>query len=303
MSDIESIIDGLDVPAAVKADAKAVYGRIAEAESAVHGRPVALVHFHEVGALDAVADVVGACLLMREIAPEQVIVSPVHVGSGEVRCAHGVLPVPAPATARILEGAPIYGGAVRGELCTPTGAALLKHFATRFGDMPAMALEKTGYGMGAKDFERANCLRAMLGETAEGGGTACELRCNLDDMTGEEIAFAAEALRSAGALDVWTEAVGMKKGRPGVLLACLCAPEREAEFAALMLKHTATIGVRGQTVRRYTLAREEIRLDTPRGPVRAKRSRGYGVDRVKPEYDDLAEIARREDLPLRDVLK
>ena len=303
VSDIESIIDGLDVPAAVKADAKAVYGRIAEAESAVHGRPVALVHFHEVGALDAVADVVGACLLMREIAPEQVIVSPVHVGSGEVRCAHGVLPVPAPATARILEGAPIYGGGVRGELCTPTGAALLKHFATRFGDMPAMALEKTGYGMGAKDFERANCLRAMLGETAEGGETACELRCNLDDMTGEEIAFAAEALRSAGALDVWTEAVGMKKGRPGVLLACLCAPEREAEFAALMLKHTATIGVRGQTVRRYTLAREEIRLDTPRGPVRAKRSRGYGVDRVKPEYDDLAEIARREDLPLRDVLK
>lgn len=303
VSDIESIIDGLDVPAAVKADAKAVYGRIAEAESAVHGRPVALVHFHEVGALDAVADVVGACLLMREIAPEQVIVSPVHVGSGEVRCAHGVLPVPAPATARILEGAPIYGGGVRGELCTPTGAALLKHFATRFGDMPAMALEKTGYGMGAKDFERANCLRAMLGETAEGGETACELRCNLDDMTGEEIAFAAEALRSAGALDVWTEAVGMKKGRPGVLLTCLCAPEREAEFAALMLKHTATIGVRGQTVRRYTLAREEIRLDTPRGPVRAKISRGYGVDRVKPEYDDLAEIARREDLPLRDVLK
>ncbi len=303
VSDIESIIDGLDVPAAVKADAKAVYGRIAEAESAVHGRPVALVHFHEVGALDAVADVVGACLLMREIAPEQVIVSPVHVGSGEVRCAHGVLPVPAPATARILEGAPIYGGGVRGELCTPTGAALLRHFATRFGDMPAMALEKTGYGMGAKDFERANCLRAMLGETAEGGETACELRCNLDDMTGEEIAFAAEALRSAGALDVWTEAVGMKKGRPGVLLTCLCAPEREAEFAALMLKHTATIGVRGQTVRRYTLAREEIRLDTPRGPVRAKRSRGYGVDRVKPEYDDLAEIARREDLPLRDVLK
>ena len=314
MDDICRIIGGLDVPEAVKVDAAAVYGLIAMAEAQAHGRPVAAVHFHEVGALDAVADVVGACLLMHEIAPEQVIVSPVHVGSGEVRCAHGVLPVPAPATARILEGAPIYGGGVRGELCTPTGAALLKHFATRFGDMPAMALERTGYGMGGKDFERANCLRAMLGETAEPGAnacdpggapgeTACELRCNLDDMTGEEIAFAAEALRSAGALDVWTEAVGMKKGRPGVLLACLCAPEREAEFAALMLRHTTTIGVRGQTVRRYTLAREEIRLDTPRGPVRAKRSRGYGVDRVKPEYDDLAGIARRENLPLRDVLK
>ena len=285
----------------VKADARAVYGLIAEAESKAHGVPVAQIHFHEVGTLDAVADVVGVCMLMEQIAPDRVVVSPVHVGSGEVRCAHGVLPVPAPATARILEGVPIYGGAIRGELCTPTGAALLKHFADAFGPMPAMALGRTGYGMGTKDFEWANCVRAMLGESAD-GGEVVELRCNLDDMTGEAIAFAADALREAGALDVWTQAIQMKKGRPGTLLACLCPAAREREFAALMLKHTTTIGVRCLAMRRYTLERERITLDTRYGPVRGKRSRGYGVERVKPEFDDLAEIARREGVPVQEIL-
>ncbi len=310
LSDIRAIIDGLPLPDRVKADAAAVYALIARAESEVHGEPVEHIHFHEVGALDAVADVVGVCALMSEIAPERVVVSPVHVGSGEVRCAHGVLPVPAPATAKILAGVPIYGGAIRGELCTPTGAALLKHFAAEFGPMPAMAVEKIGYGMGTKDFEWANCVRAMLGAAdapsdlaEEPEETAVELRCNLDDMTGEAIAFAADALREAGALDVWTEAVGMKKGRPGTLLSVLCPPEREREFAALMLKHTTTIGVRCQRVRRYTLQREEVSLDTPRGHVRAKRSRGFGVDRTKPEFDDLAEIAKREGIGVGEVMR
>ena len=294
----------------MKADAAAVYALIARAESEVHGEPVEHIHFHEVGTLDAVADVVGVCALMNEIAPDRVVVSPVHVGSGEVRCAHGVLPVPAPATAKILAGVPIYGGAVRGELCTPTGAALLKHFAAEFGPMPAMAVEKIGYGMGTKDFEWANCVRAMLGAADAPGEaadapeeTAVELRCNLDDMTGEEIAFAADALREAGALDVWTQAIGMKKGRPGTLLSVLCPSGREREFAALMLKHTTTIGVRCQPVRRYTLVREAVSLDTPHGPVRAKRSSGFGVERVKPEFDDLAGIARREGVGIREVLK
>lgn len=166
MADIEAIFARLDMPDEAKADALAVYKIIAEAESAVHGVPVTEIHFHEVGAMDAVADVAAVTLLMRELAPARVTASPVHVGSGTVRCAHGVLPVPAPATARILEGVPIYGGEVRGELCTPTGAALLKHFAADFGPMPLMRLEKTGYGMGKKDFDnRANCVRAMIGET------------------------------------------------------------------------------------------------------------------------------------------
>jgi uncharacterized protein (TIGR00299 family) protein len=285
----------------VKADAKAVYMRIAEAESKVHGHPVEQIHFHEVGALDAVADVVGVCALMHEIAPERVVVSPVHVGCGQVRCAHGVLPVPAPATALLLEGVPVYGGRIRGELCTPTGAALLRHFADGFGEMPAMTLERVGYGMGSKDFEWANCVRALLGQTADAPDSAVELRCNLDDMTGEETGFAVHCLRKAGALDVWTQAIQMKKDRPGTMLCCLCPPEREGEFARLMLKHTATIGVRCQTLRRYTLEREAVTLDTPYGPVRAKRSHGFGVERVKPEFDDLAEIAEREGLSVREI--
>ncbi len=301
LHDIRASIDALDLPEAVKADAKAVYMRIAEAESKVHGHPVDQIHFHEVGALDAVADVVGVCALMHELAPERVAVSPVHVGSGQVRCAHGVLPVPAPATALLLEGVPVYGGAIRGELCTPTGAALLRHFADDFGDMPAMTLDRVGYGMGTKDFPWANCVRALLGQTREAPESAVELCCNLDDMTGEAIGFAVQHLRRAGALDVWTQAIQMKKDRPGALLCCLCPPEREGEFAALMLKHTTTIGVRCQTLRRYTLAREAVTLDTPYGPVRAKRSHGHGVDRIKPEFDDLMEIAEREGMAVGEI--
>ncbi|MBQ3304696.1 MAG: nickel pincer cofactor biosynthesis protein LarC [Clostridia bacterium] len=301
LRDIHAVIDGLELPEAVKADAKAVYMRIAGAESEVHGHPVDQIHFHEVGALDAVADVVGVCALKREIAPERVVVSPVHVGSGQVRCAHGVLPVPAPATALLLKGVPVYGGAIRGELCTPTGAALLTHFADGFGVMPAMTLDRVGYGMGTKDFPWANCVRVLLGETQETPDSAVELRCNLDDMTGEAIGFAVRRLREAGALDVWIQAIQMKKDRPGTLLCCLCPPEREAEFARLMLKHTTTIGVRGQTLRRYTLQREAVTLDTPYGPVRAKRSHGYGVDRTKPEFDDLAQIAEREGIAVGEI--
>lgn len=165
MHDIEHIVEGhLNLPEKVKRDVLAVYGLIAQAESHAHGVPVPEIHFHEVGTMDAVADVSAVCLLMDRLGPGQVVVSPVHVGCGQVRCAHGILPVPAPATAHILTGVPIYGGKIQGELCTPTGAALLKHFATRFGDMPVMTLQAVGYGMGKKDFEAANCVRAMLGE-------------------------------------------------------------------------------------------------------------------------------------------
>ena len=164
LNDIEHIVRGhMSLPENVQDHVMQVYGLIAEAESKAHGVPVTEIHFHEVGTLDAVADITAVCMLMDRLAPEEVVVSPIHVGSGQVRCAHGILPVPAPATAYILKGAPIYGGAIKGELCTPTGAALLKHFATRFGDMPIMTVEAIGYGMGKKDFEAANCVRAMLG--------------------------------------------------------------------------------------------------------------------------------------------
>lgn len=168
MADIEHIVmHHLDIPENVKHDIMAVYGEIAEAESVAHGKPIDEIHFHEVGTMDAVADITAVCLLIDMIKPEKIIASPVHVGSGTVRCAHGILPVPAPATAYILRGVPIYGGKIKSELCTPTGAALLKHFVSSFGDMPIISLEKIGYGMGYKDFPQANCVRAFLGETNE----------------------------------------------------------------------------------------------------------------------------------------
>ena len=217
--------DHLDLPEAVREDVLAVYGLLAEAESKVHGVPVEEIHFHEVGTMDALADITAVCMLIRALKPDRILASPVHVGSGTVRCAHGILPVPAPATALLLRDVPIYGGAVQGELCTPTGAALLRHFADSFGPMPALRPTAIGYGMGKKDFPQANCVRAILGEAGEETGDGVlELRCNLDDQTPEEIGFALERLQEAGALDVWTQPIGMKKARPGTLLCVLCRP-------------------------------------------------------------------------------
>ena len=238
MAGIASIIDGLDIPAPVKEDMKAVYALIAEAESHAHGMPVDQIHFHEVGTMDAVADIAGVCLLFHELGADQIIASPVHVGSGHVHCAHGILPVPAPATAHILQGIPVYSTQVQGELCTPTGAALLKHFVKEFREMPVMTTSKIGYGMGKKDFERANCVRAFLGDTAETGDEIAELSCNLDDMTAEAIGFAEEALFEAGALEVYTIPVGMKKSRPGILLTCMCRREDEEKMVELPVSYT-----------------------------------------------------------------
>lgn len=263
MHEIGHIVERLPVSDRVRRDILAVYDGIAQAESHVHGVPVTDIHFHEVGTMDAVADVTAVCLLMEELAPDQVIASPVHVGSGTVRCAHGILPVPAPATAYILRDVPIYGGGIDGELCTPTGAALLRHFVTRFGDMPVMTLRAVGYGMGHKDFPQANCLRAMLGDTAADIGDVYELACNLDDMTGEDIAFAMERLLEAGALDVYTVPIGMKKSRPGVMLCILCREEQREEMARLLLRHTTTLGVRESRHRRYTLSARRKRWIHP----------------------------------------
>ena len=303
VGEINVLIDSLPVSDRVKADAKAVYALIAEAESKVHGRPVTEIHFHEVGTMDAVADVVGVCLLMEQLAPEQVIASPVHTGSGHVHCAHGILPVPAPATALLLEGIPSYGGQVKGELCTPTGAALLRYFASRFGDRPVMATAAVGYGMGKKDFEQANCLRAFLGESEGQREQITKLECNLDDMTGEEIGFALEQLFKAGARDAWTQAVGMKKSRPGVLLSVVCLPEDADGLAAVMMKYTSTLGIRRQDLSRYTLLRGIETVGTPYGEVRVKRASGMGVERAKPEYDDLAALAEMHGVPLETIRK
>lgn len=209
---IGEIIAALPLPEEVKAQAKAVYDAIAQAEAKAHGCPVGDVHFHEVGALDAVADVTGVCYALYLLSPERIVVSPIHVGSGTVRCAHGVMPVPAPATANLLSGVPIYGGTVQGELCTPTGAALLAHFAQSFGPMPAMATKAVGVGIGTKQFDQANCVRAFWGESQEqANGEMIELVCNIDDMTPEALAFACTRLLEQGALDVYTTPGTMKK--------------------------------------------------------------------------------------------
>ena len=293
LHEIEHLLSHLDLPQTVRDDALAVYHRIAEAESKVHGRPVDQIHFHEVGTLDALADVVGVCLLMHLLAPEKVYASSVHVGCGQIKCAHGILPVPAPATALLLAGVPIYGGAIQGELCTPTGAALLTHFVTKFGELPAMRLLKSGYGMGTKDFPAANCVRAMLGEQDAPTEEILELSCNLDDCTGEAIGFAMERLLDAGALDVYWTSVGMKKNRPGILLTCMCRPLDREKMVELLFRHTTTLGVRESAFRRYTLSRESKTIQTPDGDIRVKVSTGYGVTREKPEFDDLAKIARK----------
>ncbi len=327
LHDIEHIVTGhLSLPTMVALDVMAIYQEIAEAESHVHGRPVDQIHFHEVGTMDAIADIVAVCLLMHKLKPDEVVVSPIHVGSGQVHCAHGILPVPAPATAYILRNIPTYGGNIQGELCTPTGAALLKHFATRFGSQPMMSTKAIGYGMGKKDFPQANCVRAMIGEKTElsaspsqlqetvsvtepehmvngDGNTVIELSCNVDDMTAEAVAFAMEKFLSEGANEVYTVPAGMKKSRPGILLRVLCKPSDREKMVKLIFANTTTIGIRELTFRRYVLDRKIETMDTAFGPVRRKVSCGYGVTRVKFEYEDLAHIAKEHDLSLEEVEK
>ncbi len=302
MHDVEHIVHHLPVTDKIRKDILAVYHLIAEAESHVHGVPVTEIHFHEVGTMDAVVDVAAVCLLMDKIAPDRVAASPVHVGSGQVECAHGILPVPAPATAYILREVPTYGGEIRGELCTPTGAALLKYFVTEFGGMPVMRTTAIGYGMGSKDFPAANCVRAMLGETESAGDVIVELNCNVDDMTGEAVGFAMETLFDAGALEVYTVPIGMKKSRPGLLLCVMCRTEDKESIVRLLFQHTTTIGIRENTFKRYTLDRSVEMAETPYGRIRKKISTGYGVTRQKYEYEDLAKAAREHQVSVSQIL-
>ena len=302
MAWVEQTIQKTDLPPEVKEQALQVYRVIAQAESAAHGCPVDQVHFHEVGALDAVADVTAVCLLLHMLAPEKIIASPVHLGSGQVRCAHGILPVPAPATAYILQGVSAYTGTIRGELCTPTGAALLKTFAQSFGPMPVMVTEKVGVGVGNKDFEAANVVRVFWGCDAEQEQRKkeqiVELRCNLDDMTGEAIGYASELLMEAGALDVYTVPIQMKKSRPAVLLCCLCRPSEQDKLTQLMLRHTTTWGVRASVMDRSVLTTRIVPVKTKYGVVRVKQGTGYAIKKCKVEYGDMAAAAAQAGVEL-----
>lgn len=301
MTDVSRIVSGLAVSDRVKSQVLSVYSHIAEAESQVHGVPVTEIHFHEVGSMDAIADVTAVCLLIEELKVERIVASPVCVGSGQVVCAHGTLPVPAPATANLLMGIPFYAGEIKSELCTPTGAALLKEFVSEFIPMPEMTVEKIGYGMGKKEFPTANCVRAFLGETKEKSETVVELSCNLDDMTGEEIGFAMEELLHAGALDVFTTPIGMKKNRPGILLSVICESRQEELMVKLLFTHTTTLGIRKTCHERYRLERVTEQKNTSLGEISVKYARGYGVSREKIEYEDLAKLARKQNESLKTV--
>ena len=297
LDQIRFIIDFLDIDDDVKDDIMAVYGLIAEAESHAHNTSIEHIHFHEVGTMDAIADVTAVCMLMKELNADKVICSPIHVGSGTVRCAHGILPVPAPATAYILKGIPVYGGEIKGELCTPTGAALLKHFVNEFGSMPVMSISATGYGCGKKEFPIANCVRAHLGETAGSCDDIIELSCNIDDMTAEDIAFACEELMNGGARDVFTTALTMKKGRPGILLCVITNDAHKEDIVKQIFKHTSTIGIRECRMNRYVLDRS---FEEKNG-IHIKNSAGYGVSRSKAEFEDIAAYARKHGLSLREA--
>lgn len=300
---INQLIDKMPLTSRVKTDAKAVYNIIAAAESLVHGTTINQVHFHEVGTLDAISDVVGGCLLMELISPQQVLASPVHVGAGNVKCAHGILPVPAPATTLILKGVPVYGGQIRSELCTPTGAALLKHFVDDFANMPVMKIKCIGHGFGTKDFPVLNALRAIIGETDDSAQDIVEIVCNLDDMTGEAIGYATQLLLEHNALDVFTTPIYMKNNRPAIMLTVLSKPEDEKQLTQLILKHTTTLGVRKHICTREILKREFYKKDTMYGEITFKKATGSGIIKEKPEFKEIAKIADEKNISIDEILK
>ncbi|MCR4717834.1 MAG: nickel pincer cofactor biosynthesis protein LarC [Lachnospiraceae bacterium] len=301
LSDIKSIITALNVSDKVKTDVLSIYEIIANAESKAHGVSVEEIHFHEVGMMDAITDVLSVALLMEMISPDKVMASPIHVGSGKVKCAHGIMPVPAPATANILKGIPIYSSNIKGELCTPTGAAILAYYVDKFDNMPVASVEKVGYGAGKKDFESANVIRAMLLETKDAKDSIVKLECNVDDMTGEELGYAIEKLMSEGARDVYVLAVTGKKGRPGHELNVITDEASKEQLVPGIFKYTSTLGIREVKCERYILDRHIESVEIDGENVRKKISSGYGVNRSKLEFEDLKIIAEKRGISISEA--
>jgi pyridinium-3,5-bisthiocarboxylic acid mononucleotide nickel chelatase len=301
LSGILKIIDAAEMPAEAKANAARVFQKLGEAEALAHAVPIEKVHFHEVGAIDSICDIVGACLAFQQLGVDRIYCSAVNVGSGTVNTEHGVLPVPAPATARLLENKPIYSRGPALELTTPTGAAILSTLAEDFGSMPAMRIRATGYGAGDRDFtEHANVVRVMIGEAsgARETTTVSVIEANIDDASPQVIAWAAEKLLEAGALDALVLSAQMKKGRPGVVLQVIAAPEKREELIAILFRETTTLGVRFYSAERRVQAREWREVATPHGVVRVK----IGENGFAPEYEDARRIATESGVPLKDIL-
>src|SRR2546426_12193866 len=318
---IEQLIDGSALTKTVKERALEVFGRIAEVEGKLHDKPAAKVHFHEVGAVDAIIDVVGACAGLELLEVSELVSSPLNVGGGRVEAAHGSLPVPAPATAELLRGVPIYSSGVEAELVTPTGAALVATLAQSFGPLPPMKVERIGYGAGSRDLRgHPNLLRLFLGQRIElgtrdsgVGGRAANsdageaivsvLEANVDDMSPQLYGYLVERALASGALDVTCSSIQMKKNRPGLEVSVLCPPERSDALAQLLFDETTTIGLRIYEARRKVLDRELVTVETRYGAVRVKVARRDGrVLNVAPEYEDCQRLAAEKSVPLKEVI-
>ena len=299
--ELEAVAEKLNCPN----DIQKVYELLAEAEAKVHGKDISEIHFHEVGMKDALIDIASVVYLMNKLKVDKVVVSPVNVGFGKVKCAHGILPVPAPATAELVKGIPTYAGRFEGELLTPTGAALLKYYADEFSYQPLMNVIKCGYGTGNKNFESANVVKAVLGEVTDEliSENIIELNCNVDDMSAEDMAYATKALIENGAKDAFVTPVIMKKGRSGMLLTVLCSAIDKERFVSLIFKHTSTIGIRVKETERIILNRHEETVHTKLGDVRVKYSEGYGVKREKPEFEDLRKLAEENNISVAEARK
>ena len=305
LSTILKIIEGSRLSGTVRQRAARIFTRLAEAEARVHGISVERVHFHEVGAVDAIVDVVGACIGFELLGVERFVSSPLHVGSGTVEMAHGRFPVPPPAVVELLRDAPTYASDIRGELLTPTGAAIISTLAESYGPVPPMRVRATGYGAGKREYERfPNVLRVMLGET-EGDAQSEKLlviETNLDDVSPQIVGHVMDRAFARGALDCWFTPAQMKKNRPGVLVSILCRPRERDALTELLFDETTTLGVRSYEVERRALAREVVRVETRFGTIGVKIARRDGrVTNVTPEYDDCRAAAESHDAPLRDV--
>lgn len=304
LPDVQKIIAASTLTDRQRDLATRIFTKLAHAEAAAHGMPLERVHFHEVGAIDSIADILGAAVGLDLLGVDTFTSSSVPTGSGTVKCAHGVMPVPTPGTLALLHGVPLSKFTAKGELTTPTGAAILTTVVTGWTDAPTMTVERVGTGAGTKDFlEHPNILRLLVGEAAGGGSsdTVVVLETNLDDCTPEVVGFTTERLFAAGALDVFTVPIQMKKNRPGVLLSVIASPETADECEAILFRETCTFGVRRHTATRSKLHREAVTVDTPFGPVQAKKGWRDGVEIITPEYEDCARIARERDVPLRSV--
>jgi uncharacterized protein (TIGR00299 family) protein len=310
LPDIEAILARGKLTDRQRDLALGIFRKLARAEAAAHGMPLERVHFHEVGALDSIADIVGSAVGLDLLGVEKFTSSPVPTGTGTVKGAHGVMPIPTPGTAELLKDVPLAPSTVKAELTTPTGAAILTTVVCEYTAAPAMTVEAIGHGAGTKDFlDHPNILRLFVGtatgneprNTAE-ADTVVVLETNLDDIPAEVVGYCSERLFAAGALDVFAMPVQMKKNRPGILLSVICEPAKVPELEAVLFRETATFGVRRHTAERTKLRREAVTVQTPWGPVKAKRGwRSDGFEVVTPEYDDCARVAREHSVPLRDV--